>query len=140
MTTSSCDNPLPRPGRPAQADDPRQDTAAASVWRAVTAALPSLGSLQRAALGIYGRLEPDRALVWTVEELGELAQAVRRKEGRARLEEELGQLTAWMLCLANILEVDLAAAVESAIREEIERQLAKYGGLRPYSPARRADD
>ena len=83
-------------------------------------------------MAIYGRLEPDRALVWTVEELGELAQAVRRSEGRARLEEELGQLTAWMLCLANILDVDLAAAVESAIREEIERQLAKYGRLKPY--------
>ena len=83
-------------------------------------------------MGIYGRLESDRALVWTVEELGELAQAVRRDEGRARLEEELGQLTAWMLCLANILDVDLAAAVGSAIREEIERQLAKYGTLKPY--------
>jgi NTP pyrophosphatase (non-canonical NTP hydrolase) len=49
------------------------------------------------------------------------------------LEEELGQLTAWMLCLANILGVDLASAVESAIQEEIERQLAKYGKLTPYS-------
>ena len=88
------------------------------------------------ALGVYGRLEPDRALVWTLEELGELAQAVRRGEGRARLEEELGQLTAWMLCLANILDVDLAAAVESAIREEIDRQLAKYGRLTPYRSGR----
>jgi NTP pyrophosphatase (non-canonical NTP hydrolase) len=91
-----------------------------------------VGSLQHAALEIYGRLEPDRALVWTVEELGELAQAVRRNEGRSRLEEELGQLTAWMLCLANILHVDLAAAVESAIQTEIDRQLTKYGQLTPY--------
>ncbi len=51
-------------------------------WLAVRAALPSLRLLQRAALGIYGRLEPDRALVWTVEELGELAQAVRRQRAR----------------------------------------------------------
>jgi MazG-like nucleotide pyrophosphohydrolase family protein len=58
-------------------------------------------SLQESALGIYGRLEPDRALVWTTEELGELAQAVRRAEGPARMEEELGQLRAWMLCLAT---------------------------------------
>jgi NTP pyrophosphatase (non-canonical NTP hydrolase) len=93
--------------------------------------------LQRAALGVYGQLEADRALVWTVEELGELAQAVRRNESPARLEEELGQLTAWMLCLANILGVDLAAAVESAIRTEIERQLAKYGKLMPYQADRR---
>lgn len=110
--------------------------AARDAWLAVQAALPSLCGLQRAALGIYGRLEPDRALVWTVEELGELAQAVRRDEGRDRLEEELGQLTAWMLCLANILEVDLAAAVGSAIHEEVERQLAKYGKLMPYPSGR----
>ena len=102
----------------------------------VEAALPGLRALQRTALGIYGRLEPDRALVWTVEELGELAQAVRRGEDRARLEEELGQLTAWMLCLANILDVDFTAAVGSAIREEIERQLAKYGKLKPYQAGR----
>jgi NTP pyrophosphatase (non-canonical NTP hydrolase) len=106
----------------------------------VESALPSLSSLQGAALRIYGRLERDRALVWTVEELGELAQAVRRDESRARLEEELGQLTAWMLCLANILNVDLAAAIESAIQQEIERQLAKYGKLVPYQTDRVLND
>jgi NTP pyrophosphatase (non-canonical NTP hydrolase) len=137
MTTSSFDRPLSR-----ATDDWRtpDDEVASEVWRAVETALPSLRSLQRAALKIYGRLEPDRALVWTVEELGELAQAVRREEGPARHQEELGQLTAWMLCLANVLDVDLAAAVEMAIREEISRQLAKYGTLTPYSPRRRADD
>ena len=106
--------------------------AARAAWRKVETALPGLRSLQRAALGIYGRLEPDRALVWTLEELGELAQAIRRGEDRARLEEELGQLTAWMLCLANILDVDITAAVGSAIREEIDRQHARYGKLKPY--------
>lgn len=131
MTTSSFDSAPSRP-RPTSAGS-FQDTAARAVWREIGAALPSLSSLQRAALGVYGRLEPDRALVWTVEELGELAQAVRRHEGRARLEEELGQLTAWMLCLANILDVDLATAIELAIREEIERQFVKYGTLSPYA-------
>lgn len=130
MTTSSSGN---RPGGSSPAAAQGRGTHAARVfWQAVETGLPGLNQLQQAALSIYGRLEPDRALVWTVEELGELAQAVRRDEGRARLEEELGQLTAWMLCLANILDVDLAAAVGSAIREEIERQLAKYGTLKPY--------
>jgi NTP pyrophosphatase (non-canonical NTP hydrolase) len=110
----------------------RTDSADQAVWSAVEAALPSLNALQGAALAIYGRLEPERALVWTVEELGELAQAVRRDEGRVRLEEELGQLTAWMLCLANILGLDLATAVESAMRTEIARQIRKYGQLKPY--------
>jgi NTP pyrophosphatase (non-canonical NTP hydrolase) len=136
MTTSSSDSPQTEAGSPAAARGGHDGEA----WRTVEAALPALRSLQRAALSIYGRLERDRALVWTVEELGELAQAVRRNEGPARLEEELGQLTAWMLCLANILDVDFAAAVESAIREEIERQLAKYGKLMPYQPDRRSND
>jgi NTP pyrophosphatase (non-canonical NTP hydrolase) len=127
MTTSSSASP-PAPSAVATAfSDAGHDE-----WRVVQAALPSLRQLQHSALGIYGRLEPDRALVWTIEELGELAQAVRRREGRDRLEEELGQLTAWMLCLANILDVDLTTAVASAIREEIDRQLAKYGHLAPY--------
>jgi len=104
----------------------------------VAGALTAVRSLQQSALAVYGRLEQDRALVWTVEELGELAQAVRRAEGQARLAEELGQLTAWMLCLANILGVDLAAAVESAIKEEIDRQVAKHGMLKPYQPEERA--
>jgi NTP pyrophosphatase (non-canonical NTP hydrolase) len=130
MTTSSSGN---CPGStPSAAAEGRGNHAARVLGQAFEIALPGLHQLQQTALGIYGRLEPDRALVWTVEELGELAQAVRRDEGRARLEEELGQLTAWMLCLANILDVDLAAAVGSAIREEIERQLAKYGTLKPY--------
>ena len=108
----------------------------AEVRDQVAAALPGLRSLQAAALGVYGRLEPDRALVWTLEELGELAQAVRRGEGAGRLAEELGQLAAWTLCLANILGLDLAAAVEAAFGEEIDRQLAKYGQLKPYQPER----
>jgi NTP pyrophosphatase (non-canonical NTP hydrolase) len=135
MTTSNSDS---APIGSAPGAGSRDSEVAGAIWSAVRAALPSLRSLQLASLGIYGRLEPDRALVWTIEELGELAQAVRRKEGRARLEEELGQLTTWMLCLANILDVDLAAAVESAIREEIDRQLVKYGRLTPFTADRAA--
>ncbi len=140
MTTSSSDSQPTQVGGSVGVRGRRDGEAERETWRTVEAALPSLGILQRAALSIYGRLEPERALVWTVEELGELAQAVRRNEGRTRLEEELGQLTTWMLCLANILDVDLAASVESAIREEIERQLLKYGRLVPYQAGRRADD
>jgi NTP pyrophosphatase (non-canonical NTP hydrolase) len=94
--------------------------------------LQGIERMQSTALALYGRLETDRALVWTLEELGELSQAVRRAEGRARIEEELGQVTAWMLCLANILEVDLADAVQAAVTEEFDRQMRKYGVLKPY--------
>jgi hypothetical protein len=37
-----------------------------------------------------------------------------------------------MLCLANIHGVDLANAVRTAIGQEIDRQIVKYGALMPY--------
>lgn len=123
MTTSGCDS-----------------LARTDLRVAITSALAAVRSLQGSALAIYGRIEPERALNWTLEELGELAQVVRRDEGLGRVEEELGQLTAWMLCLANILGVDLATAVEAAIGEEIDRQITKYGKLTPYDAGRRSGD
>lgn len=138
MTTSSSASGREAPVHEAAISE-KLNAADRTVWSAAKEALPHLGELQRAALGIYGRLEPDRALVWTMEELGELAQAVRRDEGRGRLHEELGQLTAWALCLANILGVDLAAAVESAMQEEMARQIGKYGKLTPYKSSRGND-
>jgi len=91
-----------------------------------------LRRVQEQMLALYGRLEPDRALVWTTEELGELAQAVRRNESTVRLEEELGQLTAWCFCLANILRIDVGRAVSEAYETELARQMSKYGRPRPY--------
>jgi len=106
----------------------------------MAAALAGLRDLQSCALDLYGRLEVDRALNWTLEELGELARAVRLGEGCARLEEELGQVAAWTLCLANILDLDLAAAVDAAMDEEIGRQVGKYSRLKPYRPGGHSDD
>ena len=91
-----------------------------------------LRAVQEQMLALYGRLEPDRALAWTTEELGELAQAVRRNESTVRLEEELGQLTAWCFCLANILRIDVGRAVSEAYETELTRQMSKYGRPRPY--------
>lgn len=91
-----------------------------------------LRDTQSMAAALYGRLEIERALVWTIEELGELAQAVRRAEGEDRLEEELGQLTAWTFCLANILNLDIAKALHRAFSKEANRQMEKYGHPHPY--------
>lgn len=92
----------------------------------------SLRDLQHQALHLYGRLEPERALSWFLEELGELAQAMRRRESSARIEEELGQVTAWCLCMANIGRVDLVRSLSRAMHEEYDRQFRKYGALQPY--------
>lgn len=61
-------------------------------------------------------LEKDRrrgvetTFLWLMEEVGELAEAVRRKE-RDGLEEEFADCVAWLASLANLLDVDLEAAL-----------------------------
>ena len=48
--------------------------------------------------------------LWFIEEVGELATALHGKD-RANLEEEFADVLAWLCTLANINDVDLAAAV-----------------------------
>lgn len=91
----------------------------------------SVRLLQRRADELYGRLEAERAMLWFVEEVGELARAVR-KHDLDNISEELGQVFVWTLCLANILSVPLDAAALAAWEDEHARQLAKYGHIRPY--------
>jgi NTP pyrophosphatase (non-canonical NTP hydrolase) len=73
-----------------------------------------LAALQDVIERTYG--ERDRArgvpstVAWLTEELGELAQAVR-KGSREDQVHELGDVLAWVASLANQLDVDLAEAV-----------------------------
>ena len=46
------------------------------------------------------------------EEIGELARALARNDERKNLEEEFADVVAWLCTLANINDVDLAAAIE----------------------------
>jgi len=49
--------------------------------------------------------------MWFSEEVGELARALARDD-RANLEEEFADVFAWLCTLANINDVNLAAAIE----------------------------
>jgi len=49
--------------------------------------------------------------LWFVEEVGELSEAILKKDRRA-LEEEIADVLAWLLSLANLLEVDLCEVFE----------------------------
>jgi len=51
----------------------------------------------------------DATFRWLVEEVGELARAMRRHD-RANLHEEVGDVMAWLGSLANLLGVDLEDA------------------------------
>jgi len=62
---------------------------------------------------IYGERDRERGLpatvAWLAEEVGELAQAVRRGDA-ARREHELGDVLAWLASLANQLDLSLEEA------------------------------
>ena len=58
--------------------------------------------------------------LWFSEEVGELARALARRTDAKNLEEEFADVVAWLCTLANINDVDLAAA--------IERKYLKDGG------------
>ncbi len=74
-----------------------------------------LAKLQSIIESTYG--ERDRArgvpstVAWLAEELGELAQSVR-KGTRAQQEHEFGDVIAWVVSLANQMDIDLTAAIE----------------------------
>lgn len=49
--------------------------------------------------------------MWFIEEIGELSHALAKNDDRANREEEFADVVAWLCTLANINDVDLAAAI-----------------------------
>ena len=74
----------------------------------------TLREFQRHISGRYEKADRQRGTPGTwlhfSEEIGELARALARDD-RANLEEEFADVLAWLCTLANINDVDLAAAV-----------------------------
>jgi NTP pyrophosphatase (non-canonical NTP hydrolase) len=70
------------------------------------------GSFQRLIEDLYFERDRDRGtprtLLWFVEEVGELVRAIRRGE-RKNLEEEFGDVYAWLATLASLHGLDLEA-------------------------------
>jgi NTP pyrophosphatase (non-canonical NTP hydrolase) len=73
----------------------------------------TLAGFQALVEAIYG--ERDRArgrdgtFLWFVEEVGELARALKRGE-RANLHEEFADVLAWLATLASLARIDLETA------------------------------
>jgi NTP pyrophosphatase (non-canonical NTP hydrolase) len=74
-----------------------------------------LAELQDVIERTYGDRDRDRGVpatvAWLAEELGELAQAVR-KGTRDQIEHEFSDVLAWVATLANQVGVDLATVVD----------------------------
>lgn len=75
----------------------------------------SIAEFQRHILDRYGAVDKARGapttFLWFIEEVGELATALNSTD-RGNLEEEFADVLAWLCTLANIADVDLAAAVQ----------------------------
>ena len=73
-----------------------------------------LRAFQRHISERYEKADRERGtpgtFLWFIEEVGELATALHGTD-RANLEEEFADVLAWLCTLANINDVDLAAAV-----------------------------
>jgi NTP pyrophosphatase (non-canonical NTP hydrolase) len=76
----------------------------------------SLGQLQRVIRDTYDAKDRRRGaegtFMWFMEEVGELAAALRNGSSQERAA-EFADVLAWLATLANIADVDLEAAVEA---------------------------
>lgn len=74
-----------------------------------------LRELQDAIERTFGARDRDRgvpaSVAWLAEEVGELAQAVRKGTHEQRLH-EFGDVVAWVATLANQVGIDLTEAIE----------------------------
>jgi NTP pyrophosphatase (non-canonical NTP hydrolase) len=74
----------------------------------------TLAGFQKHIFDRYEKVDRERGtpktFLWFIEEVGELATALHGTD-RANLEEEFADVIAWLCTLANINDVDLAAAV-----------------------------
>jgi NTP pyrophosphatase (non-canonical NTP hydrolase) len=52
----------------------------------------------------------ERTLLWLMEEVGELSEALRKRD-RGAMEEELADIIAWTMSLANVLGIDMEEAL-----------------------------
>ena len=83
----------------------------------ITDATPlSVQSFQKHIFDKYAAADRERGTpatwLWFSEEVGELARALARRDSRENLEEEFADVFAWLCTLANINDVDLAAAIK----------------------------
>ena len=79
-----------------------------------------LAELQKLMEDLYGSADRDRGIpatvAWLCEELGELAQAVRKGGSDEQLH-ELGDVLAWIASLANQLDLSLDDAMERYVTD-----------------------
>lgn len=80
-----------------------------------------LTDVQKLMNDLYGEADNERGIAatvaWLCEEVGELAQAVR-KGTREQQQHELGDVLAWVASLSNQLGISLEDAIERYTHEQ----------------------
>ncbi len=75
----------------------------------------SLRDFQQLIHTMYYEKDVERGVsgtfMWLMEEIGELASALRAGNDRANLEEEFADVVAWLTTIANVANVDLTEAL-----------------------------
>jgi len=83
--------------------------------------LKRLQDLMRTHYGKKDELRgAERTYLWLVSEVGELADAIRR-EDTENVEEEIADVLAWLLSLANVVNVDVQDVVLRKYQEKCPR-------------------
>jgi len=76
----------------------------------------SLSDFQKLIRTMYFDKDAERGVsgtfMWLMEEIGELASALRAGNDRDNLEEEFADVVAWLTTIANVAGVDLSAALQ----------------------------
>jgi NTP pyrophosphatase (non-canonical NTP hydrolase) len=75
----------------------------------------TLNDLQRLIREMYGSKDAARGVegtfMWLMEEVGELAAALRDGSSHEELSKEFADVLAWLVTIANVANVDLDAAI-----------------------------
>ncbi len=83
--------------------------------------------IQEIALNIYGKYDLEKSMLWMTEEFGEVISAIRKGHSKEHICEEIGDLSAWILCLCNILDIKLSDSLKTTFTKELNRQESQYG-------------
>ncbi len=89
-----------------------------------------INDIQELCLDIYGRYDIDKSMLWMAEEFGEVIAAIRKGKSKNDICGEIGDLTAWIISICNILNIELSSAIKATIQKEMNRQLRAYGKLK----------
>jgi NTP pyrophosphatase (non-canonical NTP hydrolase) len=93
----------------------------------------ALQDIQSGYLQIFGKYDLEKSLIWLFEEMGEVVAAIRKGHSKTEISGEIGDLCTWIINLANILGIDLAASLNSTLHKEYKRQIGKYGRLKYFA-------